>query len=588
MNKFINLIQQSKYRFSDAVAMFLCLGLLAYVGYKLPPVLRSLYLAKDSESFQAVILSLLVLYLAQYFLRVFFQLLMSILSRRAIAALRDDLFTHWLMDRSSWKGDVTIDKYSAGEVQSRILSDTNALKESVDNASVTIVFDFVLVASCLVSFLILDFKIGISFFLAQILVIALLMFISKKLGPVFHAVRRVHAILSKEVTDILKGLHQIFKLEQYDYALTRLKPVQKDYLKVQLHANLFDASYFAFAESLFPLFLAFLVLVFPMDIGKNVALLAVLIDLIQRSVMPMKDMANKISTLQRVFTGLDRVNEFRSVLHSIDMEKIHASYITSDEGELYSVEIHIAPFHYDLKEKYYEDTHRKVFSLRPVSLTLKHGMSLGIAGKTGAGKSTLVKILTLQLYSPETWISLHRSNIHKEIFFKNRDDLIYFAGLISIVSQESHIFSTTVFYNISLSDTLLPDFMNYWNKMISTIPYLSEWGIRPEDRISSKNLSYGQRQLLSALRAVYLKRPIIIFDEISAGMDKALEESLYALLQLMTRECMTIVVAHRLETIKRCNNILLMDNGECIDRGTHDELLQKSSLYREYLAESHE
>jgi ABC-type multidrug transport system fused ATPase/permease subunit len=584
MKSFRELLLKANIQGKDWIILFIFFSFLTVSGYYLPQVMNELFQSHSEQEYYKWLLILLGIYLIQYFMRIFYQAYISILSKNAIANYRSDVFSSWLMDRSTWNGATAIDKYSVGEIQARLLTDTNALKEAVDNGSMTIIFDFVLVLACSVSFVLIDFKIGLSFFLIQVLIVMALLKISKALAPTFHEVRKSYALLTKDLTDILKGLSQIFKIKQDNYALNRMKNSQENFLKVQLRANFYDASYFAFAESLFPFFLAFLVLIFPMSIGKNLALLAVLIDLIQRSVMPMKDLANKISTLQRVFTGIERVTEFQKDLRPVDVlenkNKIDVFFS--------HIEFQIAKFVYERRDQVSGDAEQQQFILSPMHFSLKKGESVGIAGKSGSGKTTMVKIITLQLFSPESQVTFWNKNIPQKIDFQLHQDLLLYAQQICIVSQESHLFSTTVFFNITLTHELTSEFLNFWKDMLEIVPYLKSWNITPETRISPKELSFGQRQLLGALRAIYLKRPIIVFDEISAGMDKELEHSLYRLMNLMTAESATIVVAHRLETIKRCNNILLMDRGSLKDYGTHNDLIHRSEMYRTYLKEAEE
>lgn len=586
MNKIYKLLKYSSFSFSDLVILSSCLICLSWVGYKLPVSLMALYSSSDPKNFSDTVALILYLYIFQYLLRAFYQYHLSFISKQALINIRSDLFESWLNDRSSWKGNVQIDKFSAGEIQTRILSDPNAIKESVDNATITVFFDFVLVLSCLISFLIINIKIGIIIFITELFIVFFLLYLSKKIAPTFYAVRRVHAILSKNVTDILKGLHQIFKLKQNDYVAKRMEPVQKEYAKIQMKGSIFDATYFSITDALFPLFLSLFIVILPRNSVKFFALLAVLVDLTQRSLMPMKELANKISSLQRVFASLDRISEFRDALYPVN--RIATSQLEYFKN-IVSVSFDIHEFNYESEHLIRDENSNRNFQLHPLNFKLKKHSSLGIAGRTGAGKTTLAKILSLQLFSPNTKVILElEDGTSRMISFLKEDDLKFYANLISIVSQETHIFSTSLLYNITLEDKLSDEFLLFWNEIQKDLSYVRNWGIFYNDKIIPYKLSFGQRQLISALRAIFLKRPIIMFDEISAGMDKNLEVSLYSLLNRLTQNCILIVVAHRLETIMRCNNILLIDHGKCVDFGTHNELWEKSRLYKEYLLESNE
>ena len=115
------------------------------------------------------------------------------------------------------------------------------------------------------------------------------------------------------------------------------------------------------------------------------------------------------------------------------------------------------------------------------------------------------------------------------------------------------------------------------------IPYIANWGIEPKDICHPKDLSQGQKQLICALRACYLAKPIVLFDEISSALDSDLEEALKKLVLLIQERSLTIIVAHRIETIKNAQNIIVMDNGVIVGMGEHKELMENSTHYQNFI-----
>ena len=103
--------------------------------------------------------------------------------------------------------------------------------------------------------------------------------------------------------------------------------------------------------------------------------------------------------------------------------------------------------------------------------------------------------------------------------------------------------------------------------------------VRPND------LSMGQKQLISALRSCYLKKPIVLFDEISSGLDSELEEALRKLVLLIQKNSLTVIVAHRVETIVNAGQILVMKDGKLDGVGTHSELLNENATYQEFISQ---
>ncbi len=125
-------------------------------------------------------------------------------------------------------------------------------------------------------------------------------------------------------------------------------------------------------------------------------------------------------------------------------------------------------------------------------------------------------------------------------------------------------------------------FEDFWPLAVKSIPYLTRWEMEPQDKIDPKKLSMGQKQLVSGLRALYLKKPIILMDEISSGLDSELEAALRDLIKFFQSRSMTIIVTHRLETILRSDQLLLLDQGEVVARGSHDEL-RSIPKYQQFL-----
>src|SRR5690606_8335247 len=99
-----------------------------------------------------------------------------------------------------------------------------------------------------------------------------------------------------------------------------------------------------------------------------------------------------------------------------------------------------------------------------------------------------------------------------------------FSSWVSLISQESHVFTESLKFNITLGAD--EGFEEFWTLALKYIPYLQRWGLRPESQIQSKSLSMGQKQLVSGLRALFLKKPVILMDEISSGLDSELEAAL--------------------------------------------------------------
>jgi ATP-binding cassette subfamily B multidrug efflux pump len=198
-------------------------------------------------------------------------------------------------------------------------------------------------------------------------------------------------------------------------------------------------------------------------------------------------------------------------------------------------------------------------------------------GESGCGKSTLLKLLSGQYHTFKGSIRIDGNEFSPD----EEKDLRAFSSYVSLISQDSHVFTETLEFNITLGHAA--GFDIFWELAQKNIPYLVRWGLRIEDMLDPKLLSMGQKQLLSGLRALFLKKPIILMDEISSGLDSELESALRDLIKFFQSQSITIIVTHRLETILNSNSLLLLDQGQLLAQGTHGQL-QNHPKFHEFIS----
>ena len=208
-------------------------------------------------------------------------------------------------------------------------------------------------------------------------------------------------------------------------------------------------------------------------------------------------------------------------------------------------------------------------------------------GLSGSGKSTLLNILAANIVPDKADIKLKCEDSDKGHCYPGEGpmDVVRYREQIGIVSQESHVFSESLAFNITLSDQTPEDFQKFWNWIEQQIPYFLEWGVKPDGHINPTDLSSGQKQLIAAVRSCYLKKTIVLFDEISSGLDGSLEAALRKVVLLVQQNSLTIIVAHRVETIVDADQIIVMDDGKLVSIGRHKELLESSQTYAQFLNE---
>lgn len=560
----------------------LCLSVSAFLGLQVPRQITELGRQyEDMEKFYQVLRYLLVIFVLVYINRVIYQLTVNKFVQLLVQHIRHICYKRWLLNyemRSSGKNRQ--DRYPMGEVLSRLINDTESVRELITSGTFGILIDLFFVISCLISFVMINTTSGLFLSGAQVFAAALLIWGSRYMRVVFLSVRQSRGHMYKEVANIMGGLSESFYTDHKKYASKKCVSHFDDFLNKQLKANVWDASYYSVAESLYPILLALVVLIFPYSQITEAAIILAIVDLIQRSIGPIKDIASKIASVQRAVSGFQRLGEFLGDLQygaSSPEEKID-----KELKDFRSLIVNIKHFSYSSEQ----DTDKNEFALRDIHFTGHKGELLGLVGLSGSGKSTLLNIISGNIIPTQADIvlSCHACN---DIHYpgKGLEDIIAYREQVGIVSQDSHIFSESMAFNITMQEDTPEDFSAFWEEVCSQIPYVLVWMPDPTQKVSPAEMSLGQKQLVAALRACYLKKTIVLFDEISSGLDSKLELALRKSVLLVQKNSLTIIVAHRLETIIQSDQIIVMENGRLVSSGKHQDLIKSSNVYQEFIKE---
>jgi ATP-binding cassette subfamily B protein len=216
--------------------------------------------------------------------------------------------------------------------------------------------------------------------------------------------------------------------------------------------------------------------------------------------------------------------------------------------------------------------------LKNINFSLKRNMKLAIVGQTGAGKSTIINLLA-RFYDPNEGRILINGHDIRDI------PLASLRSRMSIVLQDSFLFSVSIKENIRFgklgaSDQEVIDAA----KSIGAHDFIMKL---PNDydhviQEGSSNISIGQRQLISFARTLVANPEILVLDEATSSVDAYTELVIQRALKKLMQNRMTIIIAHRLSTIRLCDEILTIDHGAIVERGTHDELMRKKGLYSSF------
>jgi ATP-binding cassette subfamily B protein len=561
---------------------FVCLIIAAILGGILPIRIKNLAaLYDDKEKYFSEIFVLASIFLGVYFNRVVYQLSINKYVKFLMQKARSECFGRWLHVYDLHTGDADHrDEYPQGEVMARIINDTEAIRELMTSGSFGILIDLFFVISCLISFITINQTSGLFLGGVEIIAAGFLIWGSRHMRDIFLLVRQSRGRMSRTLANLVGGIRDTFYTKHDHYAVKKGTIDFDDFLNKILYSNVWDAGYYSIAESLYPILLALVVFIFPYSEITQAAVIFAIVDLIQRSIGPIKDISAKIANIQRAWSGIIRIQEFLG-----DLAKGHSTFnqvIDVELAEVESLTVKINSFEYPSRKSDVD----KAFKLDKIQFEAKNGQLIGLVGTSGSGKSTVFNIIAGNIVVKDGSVIAQLKDQKKRSFpGAGAEDIISYRQLVGLVSQESHLFSETIAFNLTLKEKPDDSFYQFWSWVETQIPYIKTWGIKPEDKIDIKSISLGQRQLLAAIRACYLKKPIVLFDEISSGLDSELELALRKMVLLIQQKALTMIVAHRLETVLDSDLLLIMEEGKLVDAGRHQDLEKESTAYQKFLQE---
>lgn len=213
--------------------------------------------------------------------------------------------------------------------------------------------------------------------------------------------------------------------------------------------------------------------------------------------------------------------------------------------------------------------------LKNINLDIRAGEKIGIVGRSGSGKSTLTNIVQ-RLYLPEQGqILIDGLNLQEA-------DLGWFRGQIGVVMQENYLFNSSVRDNIAISrPNASMEQVIEAAKLAGAHEFILELKEGYDTKVGERgaSLSGGQRQRIAIARALLANPPILIFDEATSALDYESERIIMKNMDAMSTGRTMLIIAHRLSTVARCDRIVVVDKGEIVENGTHEELMNRKGIY---------
>lgn len=284
---------------------------------------------------------------------------------------------------------------------------------------------------------------------------------------------------------------------------------------------------------------------------------------------PMLRLVGLWNEFQQTLLAVDRIGD---ILNSpIELQSKSAITLSHVNGD---IKVEHLSFKYNVETPYV---------LNDINLDIKAGQKIGFVGRSGSGKSTIAKLIQRLYYATQGTIYIDGIDIRNI-------NPVWLRTNIGIVLQENYLFSGTIKDNISLPRPNVPmEGIIQAAKIAGAHEFISKLpkGYDTEVGERGSSLSGGQKQRIAIARALISNPKILIFDEATSALDYESEKIIKDNMAMISKGRTTIVIAHRLSTIKDCDLIVCFDNGQIVEIGTHEDLLQKDSYYKKlYLAQA--
>lgn len=486
-----------------------------------------------------------------------YSVFLSLISGKIVMKMRQKLFSHFVDSPVSY-----YDKNSTGRLLSRITYDTDQVAASSSDALITIIRESAFICGLFYTMFYNSWQLSLSLLIITPIVIGLISFVSIKFRKLAKAMQNSMGNLTMSVEQMLKGHREIIVFGAQDEESKNFEKVSNKFRRDGMRLVSVSALSTPIVQLVISFGIAFVLLMasnpdLNITPGEFTVIFSSLVALMQ----PIKSLTSVNAGFQK---GMAACQTLFAILE-LPLEKDNGKITT--ERVKGNIEFRNVTFNYES---------RKEPALKDISFSVPAGKTVALVGRSGSGKTTITNLLTRFYDISQGEILIDNINIENLSLSCLRDQ-------IALVSQNVHLFNDTIANNITYGriGEYSQSQIEEAAKKANAYDFIMQFEKQFETRVGESGvlLSGGQRQRLAIARALLRDNPILILDEATSALDTESERAIQNALESLQKGRTSIVIAHRLSTIENADQILVIDNGQILEQGTHQELLNNKSVY---------
>lgn len=480
----------------------------------------------------------------------------NLLGQKVIEDLRMRVYRHILSLNSRF-----FDKSKVGMLVTRSVSDVETISSFFSQGFISIVGDLAQIITVLIVMFYSSWQLTVISLCVLPLLIIASNFFRKGVRKSFQTVREKVSQMNSFVQEQIVGMEvvQVFGKQNQEYE--KFEKINFEHKEANKRSIFYYAIYFPIVEILSSLALALIIfwtISYPTE--ASVGLISAFILYISLIFRPIRFIADRFNTMQMGMVSSNRI--FELLDDDSEVEQSGSRILTNINGE---IDFNHVTFSYE----------RGVTVLNDLNFSVQAGKSLAIVGATGAGKSSIINLIT-RLYDCQDGEILIDGVDVKEL------DLNSLRKQVGVVLQDVFLFAGSVGENINLKNSAISaQQMEDAAKKIGAYGFIKklDGGFNYEVMERGVTLSGGQRQLISFVRAMAANPRVLIMDEATSSVDSETEEIIQKAIKKLMVNRTSIIVAHRLSTIREADSILVLEKGSVAEIGNHKELMAKKGIY---------